>query len=478
MRPLWSRSLAAQIICFMLLALAISQGIGFLISWDERGQALRAAAKGEFFSRTASLARLIEGTPSSIHDGILRASDTSYTRFWLSTEEPRSALEWRQEARAQLAKPLPSLTKPHHDAPAPDKRELEELSEATAGITAAVAAPTSWVELPPAAWPLSRPAKFVYLDDSNGMGLAVRLDSGAWLNAAFAKSLHNSIWTSQSAISLAITAAVLSLIAIGVARSIARPMRRLAGAAEALGRGETVAPLPESGPDDIRQTAEAFNRMQERLQRFVEDRTRMLAAIGHDLRTPLTTLRLRTEFVSDPDIQDKMLKTIAEMETMTEATLAFAREDATAESTRTVNLCALVESLCDDLAELGRDVTFIEGPTINYRCRPDALRRAIRNLVENAVRYGERARVRLVRTADTIDIVVEDDGPGIPNMAMEQVFAPFYRLEHSRNQETGGFGLGLSIARAIARHHGGDILLTNTHPGLRAIVSLPSFDQA
>jgi signal transduction histidine kinase len=465
-------SLSAQFIGYMLLALAISQAIGFLMSWDERGQALRAAAKGEFFSRTASLARLLEATPAPIHEDILRASDTSYTRFWLSPEEPASDVAaWQREARAQLARPLPSLTPQRPGRPAvPRERPHDEM----AGIAAVAATPArTWVTVSSSAWPLSRPARFSYLDENNGMGLSVRLNGGAWLNAAFAKALPNAFWTSQSAVSLALTAAVFSVIGVLVARGIARPMRRLAAAAEALGRGESIAPLPECGPDDIRQTAEAFNRMQERLQRFVADRTRMLAAIGHDLRTPLTTLRLRAEFVSEPELQEKMLKTIHEIETMTEATLAFAREDAMAEETRTIDLCALVESLCEDLAELGGDVTFTEGAAVVYRCRPEALRRAIRNLVENAIRYGERGRVSLRQTAETVDILVEDDGPGIPEDAVEQVFAPFHRLEHSRNRETGGVGLGLSIARAMARRHGGDVLLANTGSGLVATISLP-----
>jgi signal transduction histidine kinase len=213
--------------------------------------------------------------------------------------------------------------------------------------------------------------------------------------------------------------------------------------------------------------------MQARLHRFVDDRTRMLAALGHDLRTPLTSLRLRAEFVADEELRDRMLSTIAEIQGMSEATLAFAREEATVESTRTVDLSALVASLCDDLAEIGCSVSFVEMPKISYRCRPDALRRAFRNLVENAVRYGDRARVSLVRNADTIEIVVEDDGPGIPDGATEQVFAPFFRLESSRNRETGGVGLGLSIARTIVRRHGGDIDLRNQATGLRATVRLP-----
>jgi signal transduction histidine kinase len=290
---------------------------------------------------------------------------------------------------------------------------------------------------------------------------------------AVLKVMPNAMWTSQSAISLGITAIVLSVIGVLVARGIARPMRRLAVAAEALGRGEAVPPLPEQGPDDIRHTAEAFNRMHARLQRFVDDRTRMLAAIGHDLRTPITTLRLRAEFVTDPDLQERMLTTLSEMQTMTEATLAFAREEATAEETRTVDLDALVGSLCDDLADIGQDVTFVGGPRIGYRCRPDALRRAVRNLVENAVRYGERARVSLARRGDTVCIVVADDGPGIPDDLREQVFAPFFRLEQSRNRETGGAGLGLSIVRAIAHHHGGEVKFEHGTAGFAAVLCLP-----
>ncbi len=474
MRRLWTRSLAAQIIVAMLLALGLSQVIGFMISWDERGRALFMAAKSEFLNRTASLAQLLETTPSTLEGDILNASNTASTRFWVTRDEPVDSTTWRHEAWTVLAQPLPTLSQSIHGQHRPE-RQASQPSYPSGSIVAAAAAMAhlTWATLPAHAWPLSRPAKFLYLDESKGMGIAVRLGTGAWLNAAYSKAIPNSMWTSQTAVSLGITAVILSLIAVFVARSIARPMRRLAVAAEALGRGESIKPLPESGPDDIRQTAEAFNRMQERLDRFVKDRTRMLAAISHDLRTPLTSLRLRAEFVADPDVQEKMLKTIGEIQTMTEATLAFVQEEATAEATRAVDLSALVESLCDDLAELGRNVSFIDGASINYRCRPDALRRAVRNLIENAVRYGECARVSASRTARSIDIAIEDNGPGIPDAAMEQVFAPFYRLEDSRNRETGGVGLGLSIARAIARHHGGDVVLTNRAKGLQATISLP-----
>ncbi|WP_353641833.1 ATP-binding protein [Mesorhizobium sp. WSM2239] len=471
MMLIWRRSLAARFLMLVLLALALSQAITFLISWGERGQALHAAAKGEFVSRTSSLALLLETTPPSLRPDILDVSGTAYTRFWTSSDGPSDPLAWQKEAFAQLAKPLPGIAAKY-------ARYMN--GQASTGVeTADPSVPPRMLDLSQNGAPFSRPAKFLYMDAApNGMGLSVRLEDGTWLNAAFAKAMPNTFWTSQSAISLALTAVILSAIAIFGARAIARPLRRLANAAELFGRGETVPRLPESGPDDIRRTAEAFNRMQERLQRFVEDRTRMLAAISHDLRTPLTSLRLRAEFVQDHDLQEKMLKTIEEIQTMTEAALAYAREDATVEATRTVDLSALVGSLCDDLAELGQNVTVMDEPKVLYRCRPDSLRRAIRNLVENAVRYGERATVSVIRKPDSLDIMVEDSGPGIPPADMEQVFAPFFRLEQSRNRETGGVGLGLSIARAIARHHGGDIVLENLNGGLRAVIRLPLIDMA
>jgi signal transduction histidine kinase len=266
---------------------------------------------------------------------------------------------------------------------------------------------------------------------------------------------------------------LVSVVGVAMARSIARPLRQLTKAAETLGRGEAVRPLDVCGPDDIRRTAQAFNLMQERLHRFVADRTSMLAAIGHDLRTPLTTLRLRAELVEDADLQERMLGTIDEMQAMTEATLSLARQENTLEQTRTIDLTALVESVCEDLVELGQPVAFEAGERIDYRCRPEGLRRTIRNLVENAVRYAGAAEVRLVATKGSVEIVVEDDGPGIPLDQVEQVFVPFFRLEGSRSRDTGGIGLGLSIARAIARQHGGDIALSQRTPGLRASVILP-----
>lgn len=466
MRRIWSRSLTVQFIGLMMLALAASQGVGAALFWNERGHALQHAAKTEFLSRCASIAQVLESTPRDVQDDILRASGTTYSRFWTTPDAPAEAEAWRGEAFEQLSQPLPSFASLGSPA---------KLAQTPAAAPRTTPAEKDWRVLPAAAWPLERPAKFLQLNDANGMGLAVQLKDGTWLNTALAKPPAAAFWTTQSVVSLAVTALLLCGIATFIARGITRPMRRMADAAEAVGRGEQ-STLPETGPDDIRQTAEAFNLMQARLQRFVDDRTRMLAAIGHDLRTPITSLRLRAEFVEDGEHREKMLATIDELRAMTEASLAFAREESVKEETRAVDVRSLVESLCDDLAELGQDVTFAESPRLTLRCRPDALRRAIRNLVENATRYGTRAEVRVVGTGRTIDIVVEDAGPGIPDEAMERCFAPFFRLEESRNRETGGIGLGLAIARSIARRHGGDVTLANRPAGLRATITLPVFE--
>lgn len=466
----WRRSLAAQFIGFTLLALVVAQALTFLISWDERTKALHAAMKVEFFSRCASVTRLMGSMPEPLRGQALLASETSYSRFWLSTEEPTDAKAWRAHAITELIRPLENsidLGGKYGFRSNPNAKHLmsKDVTEADANV--------EWSQPPPVLWSLPQSAKFISFDSRNGYGLAVKLDDGKWLNTAFYKADNDRWWDLKSLTSLVSTALILSLIGVFIASRIARPLRRLATSAEALGRGENLPLLPEEGPDDIKRTAVAFNKMQERLHRFVDDRTRMLAAIGHDLRTPLTSLRLRAEFVKDVEIQQKMLATIDELQSMTEAAISFARGESTAEETRAIELEALVGSICDDLAELGLPVEYIEGPKTTYRCRPDGLRRAVRNLAENAARYGGHAKVYICHSSATVDIVVEDNGPGIPEDMKEKVFVPFFRLETSRNRDTGGVGLGLSIARAVARQHGGDILLQPNNPGLRAIISLP-----
>jgi signal transduction histidine kinase len=215
--------------------------------------------------------------------------------------------------------------------------------------------------------------------------------------------------------------------------------------------------------------------MQSRLRAFVDDRTRMLAAISHDLRTPLTRLRLRAEAIPEADERARACADIDEMERMVAETLSFARADALEARPERFDLAALVQSLVDDRSDLGADIAFDGPDTLAVEGRPGALRRAIANLMDNALAHGTRARARLSAADGRVDFVVEDDGPGLPEDQLERVFAPFYRVETSRSRDTGGVGLGLAVARDVARAHGGEVMLANMPGGgLRATLSLPA----
>lgn len=470
MTRFWTRSLAGQMVVVLLLALVLSQIVAFVIYRDERTQALRGALKEEFLARTAAVTRLLDATPADLHGEILRAGGSAITRYWLAPA-PAESMAWQDQALSHLMQVLPARLRADQPAPPTDSTH-PATNPYLAGTRLTPISGASWAILPASSWPLGREARLLELDNWNGFGLAVPLNNGVWLNAVYAKPVLVPGSAYQTFLSLGIAALALTLVALLMARWIARPLKDMARAAERVGLGEEIAPIPECGPNDIRCTAAAFNRMQTRLRRFIEDRTRMLAAIGHDLRTPITSMRLRAEFVADEDTKKKLIASLDEMQAMTDASLTFARDDATREETRNVDLSALLESLCADLVDLGWDVQFSNGEKIPYRCRPDSLRRAVRNLVENAVRYGDRARVSLSSKDDGLEIVVEDDGNGIPEQDFERVFQPFVRLESSRNRATGGVGLGLSIARSIVHGHGGDIALYNGS-GLHAVVKLP-----
>jgi signal transduction histidine kinase len=231
--------------------------------------------------------------------------------------------------------------------------------------------------------------------------------------------------------------------------------------------------VPEEGPDDVRRAARAFNRMTDQVSRTLESQRQLLSAVGHDLRTPLTAMRINSEFIEDEELRERILKNIEELQELTEAVLSAAR-GAGGEKTRKVDLAALVESLCTDMDEMGQPVSWLAHSAAPVNCRPNEVRRAVRNLIQNAVAYGNRADVCLNTAPDRYEIIVEDEGPGIPDTDRTRVFEPFVRLEASRSGETGGCGLGLTLVKAIAEGHGGAIALENrTEHGLRARLTLP-----
>jgi signal transduction histidine kinase len=232
--------------------------------------------------------------------------------------------------------------------------------------------------------------------------------------------------------------------------------------------------LPEKGPEEVSRAARAFNTMQARLARYIRDRTRVLAAMSHDLKTPITRLRLRSELLGDPQMKEKFTKDLDEMESMVGATLDFLRGLENRETVKPVDIMALLESLQADLRETGSAVE-IEGATVKpYPGEPQALKRCLGNLIENAVKYGQSARVLVDDNDARLEIRIQDRGPGLPPAELEKVFEPFYRVEGSRSRDTGGTGLGLTIARGIAEAHGGRLSLRNREEGgLEATLELP-----
>ncbi len=311
-----------------------------------------------------------------------------------------------------------------------------------------------------------------------GMGAAVRtevqLRDGSWarFDAVLPPAPDGLPWRLLLTLGVLLAAVlVLSFVAV---RWVTRPLHVLATAAEALGRDIHSPKLPEDGPLEIRQAARAFNTMQDRLTRFIEDRTRMLAAMSHDLKTPLTRMRLRADLMDDDELRQHFESDLMEMEAMVTHTLEFMRGLGGGEPRQAVDMTALLESLQSDNEAMGRRVRIEGQAAAPYVGVVSLLKRCLGNLLDNAALYGGAATLKVEDTPQLLTIRVQDEGPGIPQAELEKVFEPFYRLEGSRSRETGGTGLGLAIARNIAQMHGGDIALHNLPGrGLEAVLTLP-----
>ncbi|MBD8567159.1 HAMP domain-containing protein [Oxalobacteraceae sp. CFBP 8763] len=268
----------------------------------------------------------------------------------------------------------------------------------------------------------------------------------------------------------------IAVLAYFVARMTARPFKQLAQAAQDLGQDINRAPLDLVGAIEIRQASAAFNAMQARIRQYIFQRTQMLAAITHDLQTPLTRMRLRLEKVSDTDLQDRLIGDLSAMQEMVREGLVLARSMDTTETMQMLDLDSLLEAVCADATDAGQTVTLAGKASIAVLGRPIDMRRCLVNLIDNAVKYGRDARVCVDRTNGTARIRIRDSGPGIPRSELVRVFDPFYRVETSRSRESGGTGLGLTIARNITEQHGGSISLAN-HPegGLEVTLMLPTY---
>jgi signal transduction histidine kinase len=317
---------------------------------------------------------------------------------------------------------------------------------------------------------------FPLAHDENGHRVGIALPDGAMISARILRDPRQRLfWGGPWMPTLLFAIVSVTLLGLWAARALTAPLSQFAKAAESFSLNGAAPPLPERGPEEIRSVAKALNRMRERITTLIDDRTKMLAAISHDLRTPITRMRLRSEFIEDDMHRHRMLSDLDQMRSMLESVLSFLRNDRKLESMTLTDVASTLQLITDQFADMGHKVAY-DGPEhAMATVRPDDLHRSVTNLVENAVRFGAMATIRLGVSPDTVTIEVEDDGPGISDARKDVMMEPFVRGDDARNMdETQGFGLGLSIARTIALAHGGKLSLNDRQPhGLIVRIQLP-----
>jgi signal transduction histidine kinase len=440
----WPRTLGSQLIVVTSVAVLISNLA--VAVWFELGTARvnENALIERVLDRTTSTAQLLAAIPPAARKTAAQTMSTGVWSFELRDDKNIAPPMNEEEASlaARLRTQLP-----------PDK----------AGYPVSVAMRD--LQPPPDVRGLPRAP-------GPALQFVVPVTDGTQLVATFYRP-PTTPWPLEILAAALVAIVVSASAAAYFAQRVTRPLSQLARAASVIADGGQAPRLRENGPHDVRNAAIAFNAMTDQVTRTLESQRQLLSAVGHDLRTPLTAMRISLEFVEDPELRDRLQKNLDELQELTEAVLSAARGTG-GEVKRNVDLSALLESICTDLDELGEPVVWRTHPPAPLACRPNEIRRAVRNLVENAVAYGRKASVGLTRCDSGYEILIEDDGPGIPEADQGRVFEPFVRLEGSRNEETGGAGLGLTLVRAIAEGHGGEIRLENrSGGGLRARLRLP-----
>ncbi|WKB51139.1 ATP-binding protein [Eleftheria terrae] len=348
-----------------------------------------------------------------------------------------------------------ALAWPHSLHVSPDGVELQDL-------------PEGWIDttlLSPA-----RPAPIVVIQ--------AEIESGSWLYLASAMPdpyfLENANpYAVDRLLPQVITLGAVLLLSVAVVRTLTRPLARLGRAATAFGNGISADPLPVAGTREVQRTIRAFNDMQERIQRYLMDRERLFATISHDLRTPITRLKLRTELLDDDSLQAEFHEDLDDLDMMVKGALQSVKDTDIHENQVEVRLDHMLERLVRDARMAGREVS-LQAPALSVRVKPLALKRALTNLLDNALQYGERADIRVDSEAERVVLTIRDHGPGVPEAALDKLGQPYVRLEHGRRTRREGMGLGLGIARNVVHAHGGQLRLAN-HPegGLMATVLLP-----
>jgi len=460
MKRLLPATLSGRLILMLLIGLLIAQLLGAAILVRDRASALYEASGLNAVQRIAGIVRVLDRLDASARAPILPAVNSAHLRVTLS-QQPPPVPEAEDMHMSHLRAVLQQLI---GDGRPVRVALVEPMAMPSAGV------PSGPGGMRPRFGPM---AEYVP-QHSMAFEAYAQLADGTWANFEYGLGDEPFAWPWRLLLTLAVLLASVIALTLFAVRWLTHPLAVLAIAADELGRDIRRPPLTEDGPVEVRRAAAAFNTMQARLQTYLREREQMLAAVSHDLRTPITRLRLRAELIEDEGLRAKFARDLAEMEAMTAAALDFLRGACVDEPMQPVDVLALLESLQADLEETGHTVS-VQGRTrAPYPAHPLALKRCLANLIENAIKYGTRADVTVEDDVVRLRITIADQGPGIPESQLERVFEPFYRVEGSRSRETGGVGLGLSVARDIARAHGGGLMLRN-HPGggLEAILTLP-----
>lgn len=445
----WPNTLAVQLILVVAGAVAISNiGVALYFYRNSENQA-RDFINERMIDRAAAVAATVSQVPPQSRLVVMRTMGLPNWRFREAKAYDTKPMTGEETA---LAKRLIDALPDHHPR---RNAVIVHLHEPLASIPEEL-----------------RPVRTRTADaDSDVIQTIVPIDAHSMMSSVLMQPTPS--WPVEIMIAAVIAVVLASTAAAFMARRVVRPLSELTNAATKVAMGKSPPHVAEEGPDDVRNAATAFNAMASKVTRTLESQRHLLSAVGHDLRTPLTAMRINLEFVADDELRDGLLRNLDELQALTEQVLAAAK-GAGGEPPRQVDLSALVESLCTDLDELGEPVSWSTHAPAPISCRPNEIKRAVRNLVENAVAYGHKADVRIADTGDGYDVVVEDEGPGIPENDRQRVFEPFVRLESSRNEDTGGTGLGLTLVKAIVEGHGGAVKLENRPGGgLRARMHLP-----
>ena len=460
------KSLFGRLVLVLLIGLILAQSLSAYFLLHDRGQTLYQAIQENLITRTSAITQLLNSAPADKREQFLPMFSSPELSIKLSNE-PVETSDGNSESAfvskvvsQKLIKNLPAgmqvLVTVDGNVMEPRFPEMHRrhMMQNQSG-------PPWGKGFGPHVM-----ARFVLIQ--------VQLEDKSWVIFERGIPEETFVWPIKILIVLSILLVSVILISLFAVKTITRPLQKLRLAAEGLGKNIQQDPLNETGPAEVKETAKAFNTMQQRLKSYIEDKAQILAAVSHDLKTPLTRMRLRADLLENEQLRDKTLKDLDDMEKMVTATLEFMRGSESKEKSQNIDLMALLESIQEDFHDSGNQVELSGTLNSPYTGKPLLLKRCFNNLIDNGIRYGEKVHIKVKDENNQITIQICDNGSGIPDELHQKVFDPFFRLEGSRAHHTGGTGLGLGIARNIARAHGGDISLSNQETrGLCVTLKLP-----